>query len=138
VVLMIKKIDHVGIVVKNIDETLQILSNAFGFEVINSTNDTQGEFKTVVISTGDASLELIQPLNASGGIARFLEQRGGGMHHLSLEVENIDKVLQSLEGKGLSLLNKVPQTFESRKVAFIHPRSTGGILVELVEKTSKT
>jgi methylmalonyl-CoA/ethylmalonyl-CoA epimerase len=77
---MIKKIDHVGIVVKNIDETLQILSNAFGFEVINSTNDTQGEFKTVVISTGDASLELIQPLNASGGIARFLEQRGGGMH----------------------------------------------------------
>jgi methylmalonyl-CoA/ethylmalonyl-CoA epimerase len=138
VVCVIKKIDHIGIVVKNIDETLKVFSNAFGFEVTHSVIDTRGEFRSTVISINDANLELIQPLDAIGSVARFLEQKGGGMHHVSFEVENIDQLLQSLERKGLSLLNKVPQSFESGRVAFVHPHSTAGVLVELVEKNRST
>lgn len=128
---MIRKIDHIGIVVRNIDEALKIFSS-FGFRVVESV--TEQEFRTVLISAGDAALELIEPLSPKGSIAKFLEERGGGMHHLSLGVDSIEQELKSLQAKGIRLVNKEPQSLPSGQVAFVHPHSTGGVLIELIQR----
>jgi methylmalonyl-CoA/ethylmalonyl-CoA epimerase len=131
---MIRSIDHVGIVVKNIGETVGILSKTFGFEVIETIDAPNGEFKTAIVSCGDTKLELIEPVSGQGSIAKFLEQRGGGMHHLSFRVDDIEEELRSLEAKGVRLVNNKPSSVASTLVAFVHPGSTGGVLVELIQK----
>jgi len=131
---VIKNIDHVGIVVKSIDEALNVFSNVFGFEVIESITDPQQEFRTVLISAGDAALELIEPINPDGSMAKFLEQRGGGIHHLSIGVDNIEQELKSLRAKGIRLVNKELQSLPSARVAFVHPHSAGGVLIELIQR----
>ena len=130
---MIKKIDHVAIVVRNIDEALKAFSN-FEFSVVESITDPQQEFRAVLISTGDAALELIEPISPEGSIAKFLEQRGGGIHHFSLSVDNIEQELESLRAKGVRLVNEEPQSLPSARVAFVHPRSAEGALIELIER----
>ncbi len=131
---MITKIDHVGIVVRNIDETLKIFSNMFGFRMVESVTDPRQEFRSVLVFAGDAALELIEPISPKGNIAKFLEQRGQSIHHLSLSVDNIEQELESLQAKGIRLVNKEPQSLPSAQVAFIHPHSTGGILIELIQR----
>lgn len=130
---MIRKIDHVGIVVRDIDEAVKIFSK-FGFRLVESVTAPQQEFRTVLISAGDAALELIEPLSPKGSIAKFLEERGGGMHHLSLGVDSIEQELKSLQAKGIRLVNKEPQSLPSGQVAFVHPHSTGGVLIELIQR----
>ena len=131
---MIRKIDHVGIVVKNIDETVKILSNMFGFKVTETITAPDGEFKTALVSSGSANLELIEPISSKGSMSKFLEQRGGGIHHLSFNVDDIEKELNALEEKGIRLVNNKPSLVESSLVAFVHPSSTGGVLMELIQK----
>ena len=130
---MIKKIDHVGIVVKNIDEALKRFSK-FGFRVVESITDPRQEFRMALISAGDTTLELIEPISSKGSIAKFLEQRGGGIHHLSLGVDSIEQELKSLQAKGIRLVNKEPQSLPSAQVAFIHPDSAEGVLIELIQR----
>lgn len=131
---MIRKIDHVGIVVRNIDEALEIFSSVFGFSKVESVTDPRQEFRSVLVLAGDAALELIEPISPKGNIAKFLEQRGEGIHHLSLSVDNIDQELESLQAKGVRLVNKKPQSLPSAQVAFVHPYSTGGVLIELIQR----
>ena len=131
---MIKKIDHVGIVVKNIDEALKIFSNIFGFRVVESVTEPHQEFRAVLIFAGDAALELIEPISAKGSIAKFLEQRGEGIHHLSLGVDNIEQELKSLQANGIRLVNKEAEFLPSAQVAFVHPNSTEGVLIELIQR----
>ena len=130
---MIKEIDHVGIVVKNIDETVKTLSKVFGSEVIETVNAPNGEFKTAIVTCGNTKLELIEPVSGQGAIAKFMEH-GGGIHHLSLRVDDIEKELGSLDAKGVRLVNKKPSAVSSSLVAFIHPGSTEGVLVELIQR----
>jgi methylmalonyl-CoA epimerase len=132
---MLEKIDHIGIVVKNLDETVEILSKAFGFAVTESISAPDGEFKTALVSSGGVRLELIQPLEARGSIAKFLENKGGGIHHLSFKVDNIEDELHSLESKGIRLVNNKPAEVSGSLVAFVHPGSTQGVLVELIQRT---
>jgi methylmalonyl-CoA epimerase len=131
---MLEKIDHVGIVVKNLDETVEIMSKAFGFAVLETITAPDGEFKTALVSSGGARLELIQPLGTVGSIAKFLEQKGGGIHHLSFKVDDIDGELSSLAGKGVRLVNNKPAAVAESLVAFVHPGSTQGVLVELIQR----
>jgi len=131
---MIKKIDHVAIVVSNIDEALNIFSNMFGFRLVESVIDPRQEFRAVLISAGDAALELIEPINPKGNISKFLKQRGGGIHHLSIDVDNIEQELESLQAKGIRLVNEEPQSLPSARVAFVHPHSAGGVLIELIQR----
>jgi len=130
---VIRKIEHVGIVVRNIDEALKIFSK-FGFRVVKSVTNPRQEFGSVLISAGDAALELIEPISAKGSIAKFLEQRGGGIHHLSLGVDNIEQELESLQAKGIRLVNKEAQSLPSARVAFVHPHSAQGVLIELIQR----
>ena len=130
---MIKKIDHIGIVVKNTEELVEVLSRLFGFRVTESLTSPEQGFKSTFISQEGVTLELIEPIGPAGIIQRFIEKRGGGLHHISFQVDNLEQEMKVLKAKGVQLLGEEPQQVtESSKVVFAHPSSVGGILVELV------
>lgn len=135
---MFKRIDHVGIITKDIEEAARLFSEVFGLE--RSTDapfiDPLGEFKSVFLVAGEVTVELIEPINPNGALAKFLEKRGEGLHHISVEVENINQKLEALKLKGVRLIGEEAQVVGTLKVAFIHPSSTRGILIELTEKVS--
>ena len=89
----------------------------------------------VFLPVGDSEVELVKPTSDDSGVAKFLAERGGGMHHLCFEVDDIDGMLIGLKAKGVRLINETPQELPGRKMAFVHPKSTGGVLVELYEVT---
>ena len=130
---MLKKIDHVGIVVKNAEELTILLSKLFGFEVSESQTFPEEGFKSTLVSAGGVTLELIEPVGSRGIIQKFLEKRGEGLHHVSLRVDNLEQEIESLKVKGVQLLDEKPQQITNEaKIAFMHPASVGGILVELI------
>lgn len=131
---MVKGINHVGIVVSSIEETLKLLSNMFGFKEIETFTDSGQTFKSSLVSINDATFELIEPIGTKGNMAKFLKERGGGLHHLSLDVDDIDQELKSLQKMEVHLINVVAQTVGNFKVAFVHPHSTRGVLIELVQR----
>lgn len=87
------------------------------------------------IPVGESEVELVKPTSDDTGVARFIAERGGGMHHLCFEVDNIEEMLAQLKEKGIRLINESPLELPGRKMAFIHPKSTGGVLVELYQIT---
>ncbi len=129
---MIKKIDHIGIVVKSTEELVEVLSRLFGFRVTESAVFPEQGFKSTLVSQGGATIELIEPVGPTGIIQRFMEKRGPGLHHISLQVDNLEQEIKALKAKGVQLLGEEPQQVsESSKIIFAHPGSVGGILVEL-------
>lgn len=133
---MIKKINHVAMVGKSNEEMVSLFTTLFGFKVVETNEVPEEGFKSTMISKEDAAFELIEPIGSEGGIAKFLEKRGGGLHHVSLQVDDIDKEVAQLKAKGVKLIGEKPQQpSEGSKVIFIHPSSTGGILIELIEKS---
>ena len=86
---------------------------------------------------GESEIELVQPTTSDSGLANFLEKRGEGMHHICIEVEDIDAALVELKSKGVRLINEVPEELPGRKMAFIHPKAANGVLVELYQLTEK-
>jgi methylmalonyl-CoA/ethylmalonyl-CoA epimerase len=135
---MLKKIDHIAIIVKDADEALKNYSGMFGFEVVEKMGGPGGEFKAVLVRVGDITLEFLQPLTDKGSFARFLQERGGGLHHVSFATNDINKELKSLKAKGKHLLNEEPMSLPDAKVAFIHPEAAENVLIELVQRASST
>lgn len=132
---LLKRIDHVGVIVRDIEEAVKLFSEVFGFKTPSSPYmDSQGEFESVLLVAGDVNLELIAPINLSGALANFLERRGEGLHHISIEVDDIDQELESLKAKGVRLVDEKAQVVRNNNVAFLHPIATKGTLVELTEK----
>ena len=132
---MIQEFDHVGLVVKNTEETAKTLMSLFGFKITEQeTFEAQG-FKSTLISKGKVTIELIEPLGDKGIIQNHIRKNGYGLHHISLRVDDIENEMSSLKEKGARLLNESPEriTAETR-IAFIHPHSAGGVLVELMER----
>jgi methylmalonyl-CoA/ethylmalonyl-CoA epimerase len=133
----IKKINHVAIVVSDIDESLSFWRDALGLE-LNHIEDVASQKAVVAfIPAGDSEIELVKPTAENTGAAKFLKERGPGMHHLCLEVDNIEDMLSDLKAKGVRLINETPIILEGRRMAFIHPKSANGVLVELYELTEK-
>ncbi len=131
---MIKRIHHVGVVVKNLDEALDLYVNNLGFKASKIMIADKGEkFRTVMVSLGEVTLELIEPMDGKGGIQNFLETRGEGIHHISLEVDDIRAELNTLGAKGIKFLFKEPEQVEGTLVTFVHPKSTRGVLMELLQ-----
>jgi methylmalonyl-CoA epimerase len=130
---VVKRVNHVGIVVKSIEETMKTYSELFGIKPARIEDVPDQGVKSAMVSIGDTAIELIEPTDPSGGVAKFLE-RGGGLHHISLEVEDIDAELKSLAGKGARLIDKEARSSYTGKIAFVHPAATKGILVELAQK----
>ncbi len=135
---MLKRINHVAIVGKSNDEAAAIFKKLFGFEVLEGLVAKEQGFKSTMIGKDDVKIELIEPLNSEGGIAKFLEKRGTSLHHVSIQVDDIEKVMQDLKARGIKLTGDKPmQVTPTDRTTFIHPASTGGILIELIETTKK-
>ena len=130
---MIKRIHHVGVVVKNIEEALNLFVNNFGFKSSEVLISKEDGIKTVMVSLGEATLELMEPIDPQGGVQKFLETRGEGIHHISLEVDDINQGRKALEEKGVQLIDKKPRHFDGVLVTFVHPKSTKGVLFELFQ-----
>jgi methylmalonyl-CoA epimerase len=135
VIGMIERIDHVGVVVKNLDEALKLYVDILGFEKSEIMTAEKGDkFRTVMVSLGQATLELIEPVDPKGAIQKFLETRGEGIHHISLRVDDIREELSTLEAKGIKFLFEKPEVVEGTLVTFMHPKSTRGVLIELLQR----
>ena len=129
----IKRLHHVAIVVDKIEDSSSFWE-VLGLKVGNIRDVPEQESRVAFLQLGDSEIELVEPINDSSGIARFLAKRGPGMHHICIEVEDIDAILADLRGKGFRLINPEAQYGDSgEKYAFIHPESTKGVLVELYE-----
>ena len=133
----IKKINHVAIVVKDIDESLKFWENALGLKLDHVEDVPSQASKVAFIPVGEGEIELVQPTSSDSGMAAYLEKRGEGMHHLCIEVDDIEAKMQELKDAGVRLINQSPEVLPGRKMAFIHPKSTSGVLVELYEITAE-
>ena len=130
---MIKQISHLGIAVKNLEEAREFYRTVFGLESSEPIIGGEGTIKVSMVEVGRVLIELIQPVGSEGAVAKFLEKRGEGFHHICYEVDNISAEIASLKTSGLEVLGDPKQGAEGMSV-FLHPRGTHGVLVELVEK----
>ena len=129
------KINHVAMVVQDIDAALNFWEQTFGLELDHVEDVPSQKSKVAFLPLGESEIELVQPTTSDSGLANFLEKRGEGMHHICIEVEDIDATLAELKSKGVRLINDVPEELPGRKMAFIHPKAANGVLVELYQLT---
>ena len=133
--MKINKIDHIGIAVESLDEIKGFFSDtlcleAFDVEVVES----QG-VRILAFKVGESKIEFLEAIKDDSPIKKFIEKKGSGIHHLAYEVDNIENALNELESGGAKLIDKTPRKgLHDKKIAFIHPKSSTGILTELVEK----
>ena len=130
----IKRINHIAIVVDDIDTALTFWRDALGLKLDHIEDIPEQESIVAFLPTGESEVELVQPTSEDSGVARYLQKRGPSMHHICFEVEDIHVSLEQLKGKGVRLINETPMTGAGgKKMAFIHPESAYGVLVELYE-----
>ena len=136
---MIKKVHHVAIAVKNLDEALKVYENLFGVKASKIENVPEQGLKVALIPIGDGSeIEFLEPIDPNGGVAKFLESRGEGIHHICLEVDNIDQVLNTVAERGCQLIDKKSRKGLAGQIGFLHPKSTKGVLIELVQTVGES
>ena len=128
------KIDHIAVLVEDLEAPLKFWQDALGLELAH-TQDVPAELAQIAfLPAGDSEIELVMPTMPESGLGRFLEKRGPGMHHICLQVDDIVGMLAQLKEKGVQLINEEPKLgVEGRKYAFIHPKSANGVMVELYE-----
>jgi len=130
---MITKINHIGIAVNSIDEAAKLYSDVLGLRVKDIEVVEDQKAKTAIIPVGESKIELIESTDPEGTIAKYIERRGEGLHHLALEVSNIEDALGMLVNKGIALIDEKPRSgVENTDIAFLHPKGTK-VLIELVE-----
>ena len=134
---MLQQIDHIGIAVKNLDDTVAFYRLVMGLEV--SSTEVFNGMKIAFLRIGDSELELLEDLTPDGTIARHVAKRGEGMQHVAYRVDNIEEALQDMRAKGIALIDKRPRPGARKaRVAFLHPKSTNGVLIEFVEPQSSS
>lgn len=133
----ITKINHVAIAVPDLDASLTFWRDALGLTLDHVEDVPSQKSMVAFIPCGDSEVELVKPTAEDTGVAKFIAERGGGMHHLCFQVDDIEEMLADLKDKGIRLINETPQVLPGRKMAFVHPKSTGGVLVELYQLTEK-
>ena len=128
------KIDHIGIATRGIEDAMTFYRDALGLDVAETEEVTEQKVRVAMLPIGDSRIELLEATSADSPIARFLEKRGPGIHHIALRVDDIRAALADLKQKGARLIDEEPRTGAGGcLVAFVHPSSTGGVLLELVE-----
>lgn len=133
--MKVLKIDHLGIAVNNIDETKRFWTDVLGLKFEGSEIVEEQKVTTAFFPVGDSEVELLESTAPDGPIARYLEKKGEGIQHIAFRVENIEKALEELKEKGVKLIDEKPRKGAGgAKIAFLHPRSTHGVLVELCER----
>lgn len=131
----IKKINHVAIVVRDIEESLKFWEEQLGLKLDHIEVVPTQHSRVAFIPVGDSEVELVQPTSSDSGLAAYLEKRGEGMHHICFEVDDIDAKLAELKEKGVRLINETAEVLPGRKMAFILPKAGNGVLIELYQLT---
>ena len=128
-------LNHVAIVVRDIEESLKYWEDSLGLKLDHIEVVPTQHSRVAFLPVGDSEIELVQPTSSETGLAAYLEKRGEGMHHLCMEVDDIDAKLAELKEKGVRLINEIAEVLPGRKMAFIHPKAGNGVLVELYQLT---
>ena len=129
-----KKIEHIGIAVKNIENATKIYTSLLGHSPYKSEEVKSEGVKTSFFKTGDSKIELLEATNPDSPIAKFIEKRGEGVHHIAFAVDDIQSEIVRLKNEGFIVLNETPKKGADNKlVVFLHPKSTAGVLVELCQ-----
>ncbi len=130
----IQRIDHLAILVEDIEQATAFWRDGLGMNVAHQQEVPAEQARIAFLPVGDGEIELVQPTTTDSGLRRYLEKRGPGMHHVCLQVDDIEGMLAQIKARGFELINETPRSAaDGKKYAFIHPRSAGGVLVELYE-----
>jgi methylmalonyl-CoA/ethylmalonyl-CoA epimerase len=130
------KLDHIGIAVRSIEEALRTYQS-LGFQVEDIVTIEEQKVRVAILPTGESQIELLEPTDDNSLIQEFLEKKGQGIHHLCFNVENLEQKVNELKKTNVQILDQIPcRGYENRKVAFLHPKTTHGVLIELVEARS--
>uniref|UniRef100_A0A7C4RUE8 Methylmalonyl-CoA epimerase n=1 Tax=Desulfatirhabdium butyrativorans TaxID=340467 RepID=A0A7C4RUE8_9BACT len=133
--MKILKIDHLGIAVSSIDSRKSFWTDVLGLEFAGTETVAEQKVTTAFLPVGESEVELLESTSPDGPVAKYIEKRGEGMQHIAFRVENIEEALQELKAKGIQLIDQTPRMGAGgAKIAFLHPKATGGILVELCER----
>ena len=136
--MKISHIEHLGIAVRSIEEALPYWENVLGLKCYNIEEVADQKVRTAFLKLGDTKIELLEPMSEESTVAKFLETKGPGFHHIAYAVENIEEALAEAESKGIRLIDKEPRKgAEGLTIAVMHPKSTEGILTELCEDKNK-
>ena len=131
---MFGRIDHIGVVVRDLDEAVELYGTRFRMPEAHRETVEAFDVEAVLLDVGDGHVELLRPLSTESSIGRFLERNGPGLHHVAYRTDDIDSALHAVREAGLRLIDEEPRRgIRDSRVAFLHPKSTGGVLTELVE-----
>lgn len=129
------KLNHIGVAVKSIEKQLKVWKDMLGLEFIGIEEVPEQKVRAAVLAVGGVHVELLEAVDETSTIYTFIEKRGEGLHHLCFGVENIEKTLQYMKAQDVRLIDEVPKIGASgKKIAFVHPKSMGGVLIELCQE----
>lgn len=132
---MIKKIEHIGIAVKDLNNSNELFSKLFGKQPYKLEEVESEGVKTSFFMVGESKIELLEASNEDSAISKFIENKGEGIHHIAFEVDDIEAEIKRLEGEGFTLIHTKPKDgADNKKIAFLHPKSSNGVLVELCQE----
>jgi len=131
----VEKINHIGIAVKSIKEAAKFWENLPGLKITGTEVVESQKVKTAFLPTGDSEIELLEATDEESPIAKFIEKKGEGVHHIALQVDNIEEALAELKEAGIRLIDETPRDGAGgARIAFLHPKATGGVLLELCQR----
>lgn len=131
---MFGRIDHIGVAVEHLEEAVLLYSERFGMPVQHRETVEQQGVEAVLLGVGESHVELLRPLGPDTAVARFLERSGPGLHHVAYGTDDIESTLEQVRAAGLALIDEQPRTgIRGSRVAFLHPKATGGVLTEIVQ-----
>jgi len=132
---LVSKIDHIGIAVSNLDEAVKLYKDVLGLELHGTEVVPEQKVKVAFLPVGDTEVELLESTSDDGPIAKFIEAKGQGIQHIAFRVDDIEAALEEMKAKGMRLIDEKPRYGAGgAKIAFLHPKSTGGVLIELCER----
>ena len=132
---MVNKVDHIGIAVKDLDSTIKFYEDILGIKCIHTEVVEEQKVKVAFLPIGDTEVELLESTEEDGPIAKFIEKKGEGMQHMAHRVDDIEKAIEELKEKGIRMIDEKPRYGAGgAKIAFLHPKSTFGVLIELCER----
>jgi methylmalonyl-CoA/ethylmalonyl-CoA epimerase len=130
---MLKKIHHVGVVVPNLEQAMSLWRDLLGLRLTKSQTVQDQGVKAALLQVGESEIELLEPLSPDNGVGKFLARRGGGLHHVCFETEDVERELEGAKAKGIQLIDQKPRAGLAGMICFLHPKATRGVLVEYAQ-----
>jgi len=135
----VRRIDHIGIAVSSLDDAIKVYRDVLGLELVEVEEVPEEKVKVAMFKAGDSYIELLEPFSEDSAIAKYLQKRGEGIHHIAIGVEDVEKLTEELKERGVRVIYDKPKVVSggTRKINFIHPKATHGVLLEIVERLKK-